>query len=123
MSFGDRLKEARNNAGMTRSELAKKLGITQSAISNYENGISSPKEDIMLKMFDILCVEPNFLFKDSFKNSNSYQNIENKKEEHIIHNYRTLNDEGQDKLIDYSDDLVNTGRYIKNDSETNNRQA
>lgn len=66
MAFADRLKQAREAAGLTQLELAKRLNITKSSICNYENGISSPKEEIMLRLFDVLDVTPNFLFQDSF---------------------------------------------------------
>jgi transcriptional regulator with XRE-family HTH domain len=66
MSFGERMKQAREQLGLSRIELAEKLHVTKSAISNYENGVSSPKEDVLLKIFDALGVDPNFLFQDSF---------------------------------------------------------
>lgn len=36
-------------------------------------------------------------------------------EERLISMYRTLNHEGQEKLLDYADDLVASGKYIKSD--------
>lgn len=69
MAFSDRLKQARESAGLTQLELAKRLNITKSSICNYENGFSSPKEDVMLRIFDALNVTPNFLFQDSFTSS------------------------------------------------------
>ena len=61
MSFAGRLRQAREQAGLTQQDLAKKLGVTKSAIGNYENGVSSPKWDILIKIFDVLHVDPNFL--------------------------------------------------------------
>lgn len=69
MNFGDRIKIRREELGLTRSELAQKLGVTSSAIGNYENGISSPKEEILLSLFDALEVDANYLFQDAIKNS------------------------------------------------------
>lgn len=66
MSFGDRLRQARNSAGLTQLELSKRLNVTKSAIGNYETGVSSPKEEVLLRIFDALNVTPNFLFQDSF---------------------------------------------------------
>lgn len=83
MAFGDRLKEAREFVGYSRTDLAEKLGVTKSAISNYENGVSSPKEDILLKIFDVLNIEPNYLFQDSFTKISLQQ-----KEMEIIEAYR-----------------------------------
>ena len=67
MSLGQQMKTRRKELGLSRAALAEKLGVTLSAISNYENGISSPKEEILLRLFDALQVEPNYLFQDSFR--------------------------------------------------------
>ena len=63
MSFGDRLKQARLSMGLKQGELAAMLGVTNSAIANYETEVSSPKEEVLLKRFDVLHVTPNFLFR------------------------------------------------------------
>lgn len=34
-------------------------------------------------------------------------------EEQLVNLYRELNEEGQEKLVDYADDLVASGKYIK----------
>ncbi len=95
MAFGDRLKEIRELAGYTRIELADKLGITKSAISNYENGVSSPKEDVLLKLFDALNVEPNFLFQDSFSGVDV-----TRIELDLINKYRLLDERGKKAVIE-----------------------
>ena len=66
MSFSSRLRQAREQANLTQQDFAKKLGVTKNAISNYENGVSSPKWDVLVKIFDVLQVEPNFLYQDDF---------------------------------------------------------
>ena len=38
-------------------------------------------------------------------------------ESSILTNYRQLNEEGQEKLLEYSKDLVASGRYIKSDED------
>ena len=43
MTIGSRIKELREAANLTQDELAKKVGVTKSAIGNYEQNISSPK--------------------------------------------------------------------------------
>ena len=65
MAFKDRLKEAREQAGLNQTELAELLGnVTNKTISSYENGNSFPKTDILYKIFDVLHTTPNFLFQD-----------------------------------------------------------
>lgn len=66
MGFSERLKEARTAKNLKQGELGALIGVTGNAISNYENGTSSPNDRVLLKLFDVLEVEPNFLFQDSF---------------------------------------------------------
>ena len=42
MSFASRLKEQRLRMNFTQAELANILGVTKSAIGNYETGLNSP---------------------------------------------------------------------------------
>lgn len=67
MSFGSQLRRRREELGLTRAQLANALGVTVSSISNYENGLSSPKEEILLRLFDALQTDPNYLYRDSFR--------------------------------------------------------
>ena len=67
MSFGTRLRERREELGLKQSELGKLLGVTGSAIGNYENGISSPKADVLYQVFDVLKCDANYLFQDEIK--------------------------------------------------------
>ena len=69
MSFGERLRTRREELALSRAELAEKLGVTRSAIGNYETGVSFPKEDILLRLFDCLQVDPNYLYGDSFRST------------------------------------------------------
>ena len=67
MSFGEQIRLRRSELRLTRAELAERLGVSPSAVSNYENGLSFPKEDVMLRLFDCLETEPNVLFRDSYR--------------------------------------------------------
>lgn len=64
MGIGKRLREARERAGLTQEELGKLVGVTGSAITNYEKETSHPKEPVMYALFDALNVDPNYLFQD-----------------------------------------------------------
>ena len=46
MGIGKRIKEARERLGMTQNELAEIVGVTGSAITNYEKETSHPKEPV-----------------------------------------------------------------------------
>lgn len=80
MSISDRIKEARESLNLTQAELAQKLDVTKSAISNYETGTSSPKEPVLFKMFEVFNCDANFLFQDEFSHiSKVHDEIKNKK--------------------------------------------
>ena len=66
MSFAERMRERREEMGISRSELASKLGVSRSAIGNYETGVSFPKEEVLLRLFDALQADPNLLYRDSY---------------------------------------------------------
>lgn len=93
MGIGRRLKEARERAGLTQEELGKLIGVTGSAITNYEKETSHPKEPVMYALFEALNVDPNYLFqdcvniKDIKKTSDTKQSASEEKE---IELYNTL---------------------------------
>lgn len=109
MSFGERLRERREQLNMSRRELAEALGVTVSAIGNYETGISFPKEEVLLRLFDSLRVEPNALYRDHFRGG---KGVLNHDERELLEQYRGLSAVGRDTvrsvlgaLLAYRDEL------------------
>ena len=122
MSIGNRIHTKRKEKKLTLEQLANSIGTSKQTIQRYESGaISNIPSDKIEKIAKLLDTSPSYLM--GWEDTNSYKNIENSKEEHIITNYRKLNTEGQNKLIDYSDDLVSSGRYKKSTSQTSEKQA
>lgn len=111
MSFGSRLRERREALGLKQGELGKMLGVTGSAIGNYENGVSSPKADVLYRVFDVLQCDANYLFQDEM--GETAGSAQSEREMHLMDSFHRLNEEGQEKVIEYVDDLLATGRYIK----------
>ena len=75
MGIGNRIKEAREALGLTQTELGEMIGVTGSAITNYEKETSHPKELIMYKLIEALKVDANYLFQDVVKSSGDQYNI------------------------------------------------
>jgi len=69
MGIGKRIKEARERKGYTQNELGALVGVTGSAITNYENEISHPREQILYSLIRVLNVDANFLFQDCVESS------------------------------------------------------
>ena len=64
MSIATRIKERRNQLGLTQEKLASLINVTKGAIANYENGVSAPKTEIMCQLFSALECDANYLFQD-----------------------------------------------------------
>ncbi|WP_297642811.1 S24 family peptidase [uncultured Bacteroides sp.] len=83
MGIGYRIKEARENQGLTQTELGKIVGVTGSAITNYENETSHPKEPVMYKLIEALKVDANYLFQDCVKLPKEVNDVTLAEYEHI----------------------------------------
>lgn len=62
MEIGERIRLKRKECGLTQDELAKKLGIKNSAVAKYENGrIENIKRSTIQKMAEIFNCSPTYL--------------------------------------------------------------
>ena len=124
MSFGDRLKKARENANLTQQELAAALNITDGTISNYENGIAFPRWDKIKLLCKILQVDPNYMFwddlSDDLKTKISGNTTYDDTYSMSISKYNSLDEHGKNvinTLINLESERVNNlNRPITNDS-------
>ena len=121
MSIGSRIKERREELGITQIELAKLLGVSKGAIGNYEVDANSPKASVMYKIFQILQCDANYLYQDDIDAQDTI--VPPETERKLIMLFHRLNDEGQSKLLDYADDLVQSGKYIKDNSIVMGKEA
>lgn len=98
MSIGSRIKECRENLGITQEELARALGVSKGAIGNYEANIGYPKIENITKLFELLKTDANYIFQDDLKAE--AQVVFSEKEVRHIKKYRTLDGHGK-KIVDY----------------------
>lgn len=127
--LGQFLKNCRTQLSITQQEVALKLGVTFQNVSSWERGKSKIDIDTLVRLCNIY--EVNFI--DALNKANENENSPapanaetgelNEQEQTLIHNYRALNDEGQEKLFDYSEDLVSSGRYTKNNKPEISQEA
>ena len=102
MSFGEQMRLRREELALSRAQLAEVLGVSPSAISNYENDLSSPKEEILLRLFDALRVDPNYLYRGSFREEASALTLE---EQDLLEAYRSLPPLGRETVKDLTRSL------------------
>lgn len=63
MSFGDFLYELRKEKGLTQSEVAEKLGVTNKAVSKWETGETFPETAQLLPLSDLFGVTVDELLR------------------------------------------------------------
>lgn len=59
--FGNKLKAVRKNRGMTQMELAKRLNVVKGTVSAYEQGLSYPTVETLIKLCDVLDTSADYL--------------------------------------------------------------
>ena len=69
MSFSENLRNLRLSHNLTQVELAKKLNLSRSAISNYEQGKMQPSIETLIKISDIFEISIDNLIKSNFLKS------------------------------------------------------
>ena len=98
MSLGTRLKSARLKKHYTQKQLGELVNVTGAAIGNYENGISSPNEDTLIRLMAALGVDANYLYADDMEDIRGVYFL-SPEEERLISLFRGLNFNGQQMVI------------------------
>lgn len=58
-----RLRELRNESGLTQNEIATRLGVSGQTILNWENGIYEPKISQLIQLADLFNVTVDYLIE------------------------------------------------------------
>lgn len=101
--------------GLTNAQIAKMSGVTLSTLDKITSGANTnPKLDTLQAICGVLGCTLNDFMEIHPESKNSPSTDESAPgEKQLVSLYRELNEEGQEKLVDYADDLVLSGKYIK----------
>lgn len=61
VSIGDRIREARKQQALSQTDLARRVGVTQPAVANWESGVHDPRRLMLAKIADVLEVSADWL--------------------------------------------------------------
>lgn len=115
MNAGERIKIMRKSLGLSAEYIAEKIGVSPSTIYRYENNdIASMKIENLKLIADILGTKASYIlgWYDEEPVVAVIPTEENDtKVNSLVDLFRQLNDEGQDKVCEYTSDLVASGRY------------
>ena len=96
--------------------------------SVFKRGIANAGVSTMIKVFDTLDLDIESIAFGELRHRDTDEKSPSTTEaapgeDHMIALYRELNHEGQEKLIDYADDLVASGKYIKSGPDNLGKEA
>lgn len=121
-------------ANINQVQLAEKLGISKGTVNNWARGNNSPDVDMVPRICDVLGISVLDLYaptkfedQEFFTRKNSPDTDESAPMEGqpdidhlrtvLLQNYNQLNQEGRERLVETSDDMVSSGKYIKNNPD------
>lgn len=128
--IGSKIRAARKRAGLKQKDLAKIIGVTESRISQYENGSQRPRVDTIQKIADGLKISPFDLLGPEWfdlqigpekvaelaAGANALQVVSKAFGEpasEMLSLFSELNETGQNKALDYISDLSEQPKYQK----------
>lgn len=119
MNFGERLKNIRRSKRVSQKELGQRLGVSQQTIAQYEKAESTPKASTVNKIANALNVDPRTLLDpppshvvDNTKMRQFLNELLKKQaEENLLRTFRSLNNDGKAKIIEYSKDIHKIAEY------------
>lgn len=113
----DVLRKMKKTSGKTSQIIAEETGIPKSTIDKLLTGRTKDPALSMVRSI-VHCLGYTLDDLDDTKKDTvpTKDSEDDKQKEKLINNYERLNDEGRDKLIEYSQDLVDTKKYVKSNA-------
>ena len=119
--FEDRLKGLRQERNLNMRQVARALNMPYTTYVSYEKNERSVNSETLVLLANFFdCSVDYLLGRTSEVKTEKDKKIiapidtEDDNKQKLLSNYDNLNDSGQSKLLDYSADLVSSGRYVKN---------
>lgn len=110
MGIGKMIRKRREELKLTQSELAKMVGVTASAITNYEADLSHPKEQVLYNLFSALKCDANYLFADAIHDIKNPPPL-TAEEEKLLNTYHKLNAKGKLEAAKRIEELTQITEY------------
>lgn len=108
--IGMRIRELRKKKGMSVEELGQLVGYRGSTVNSWERGRTEPTGQTLVRICKIFGVEITYFYQATAPAS---WTAVDETEFGILTSFRALNDAGKEKLSEYADDLISSGKYSR----------
>ncbi len=99
---------------ISKNKLLTDLNLNKSAFVNWGNRGNIPSGDVVAKIADYFHVSTDYLLgRTDDPGPVGAAEEPSPLRSTLLHNFDQLNQEGQEKLVDTSDDMVSSGKYKK----------
>ena len=119
MNIGLRIKRLRESCGLTLEQVGDYIGVKKTTIQRYETEEIDIKRTTAIKLATILNTNPSYIMgwtdcqdPDGEMHTKETDPLRST----LLHNFDQLNQEGRTRLVETSDDMVSSGKYIKADA-------
>ena len=118
MDFLHRVLDLITSRGISKNKLLTDIKINKNAFVDWDKNKTIPGGDVVAKIADYFHVSTDYLLGRTDDPSPVEAGEDpSPLRSTLLGNFARLNQEGQEKLADYSDDLVTSGTYIKTDPD------
>lgn len=108
-----------NWSNRSQADLAKYMNVSQTAVSNWCNGIKMPRMDKIDKICEFFGVNRTELFNNL---THEYLNSKRRTQK-LMEIWDALNSDGQEKIIEYANMILKTGDYSSVFQQAEERRA
>lgn len=106
--IAQKLRELRQKSGFTADEVGEKIGKSGKTVNAWEHNHGQPDAEILIELCDIYDVDD--ILKE-FREAPHAHKLADLNQAQLLSNYNQLNETGKARLLEYSDDLVTSGKY------------
>lgn len=90
MNFSRVLQEIRDNNNLTQLQLANILKVSRSTVTNWENGLSNPPDEIKVKLTQNFNISLDYIFGLNTSKNKEYNELQKKMETLTTQQYKII---------------------------------
>ena len=120
------LKRLREASGLTADQVGEMVGKSGKTVNAWENNRGQPDAEILMLLCEIYRVEDILAtFKEGYitKKAPAERGRSDIQKQRLIENYEKLNPLGQEKMVDYSEDLTGNEKYTQTEAVFSAKEA